>query len=314
MSDSESSVDTTGKPSKSKKSKKEKKSKKDKKSGKDGRLRGKDRERSRSPSRLRASRGSKKSASLTDMSLEEMADRVKKFGHFELDPKSGAGTLRVSKRVMGDDIDVIVEVLKRYTETQHVYFEKAFITDDIMHRIVTESLNGLRHLKSLGCYHNMLTDISINLIIATFAKKPRQLQHLDFRRNNITTQGAETLFKSLPNLQTLSQIPVYRVKRDGLNREMDLAHLDIKLPEIQILVSLLQDLRPCHIDRIDLSSNQISSSALTLLAQGIRNLEVHILNLNDNPLTDNDLDFEGKSFSSLLSFFVSILMYIQAYV
>ena len=123
MSDAESVGSGTSKKSKKdKKSKKEKKSKKDKDGGSS--RRGRDRERSRSPSRMRASSGKKATAGVGDLTMEEMADRVKKFGKLTVDEKSGAGTLDVvQKRLMPEDVDILLELFKRFTEVQHACFE-----------------------------------------------------------------------------------------------------------------------------------------------------------------------------------------------
>ena len=86
-------------------------------------------------------------------------DRVKKFGKLSIDQKTGVGTLEsVSKRLMNEDIELILEVLKRFTEIQHVRLQKCFITDDIFTKIHENGLKDLRHLKSLHLGFNMLTE------------------------------------------------------------------------------------------------------------------------------------------------------------
>jgi hypothetical protein len=128
------------------------------KKGKPGRTRGKDSERSRSPSRQRASKGAKKRQGTNDFTLEEMMDRIKKIGKFFLDPKTGVGTLEVlSKRLMNEDVELIIEIIKRYTEIQNIKLSKCFITDDIFIRIHENGLVNLRHLKSLQLPFNMLS-------------------------------------------------------------------------------------------------------------------------------------------------------------
>jgi len=254
---------------------------------------GKDRERSRSPSRLRASKGAKKKTK--DMSLEEMIDRVKKFGKLNMDAKTGVGTLEVnSKRLMGEDIGVLVDVFKRYTEVQHIRLQKCFLTDDLLERLFEGGLKGLRHLKSLWIGFNMLTERSSKFLIEKFSKLPRQLQHLDMRSNSLSEENAEELYHAFPNLQTLNEIQVYKYKRDLNNNIVDCHALQLKLPEMKILVCLLQQLgHRCHLHTLDLSNNLISAKGLKVLAEGIRLLPVQELDISYNPCTDGDLDFSG---------------------
>jgi len=262
-------------------------------SPKKSRSKGKDRERSRSPSRLRASKNAKKKTK--DMSLEEMTDRVKKFGKLNMDAKTGVGTLEVnSKRLMSEDIDVLIEVFKRYTEVQHIRLQKCFLTDDLLEKLYEGGLKGLRHLKSLWIGFNMLTERSSKFLIEKFSKLPRQIQHLDLRSNSLTEENAEELYHAFPNLQTLNEIAIYKYKRDLTNTIVDCHALQLKLPEMKILVCMLQGLGSrCHLTTLDLSNNLISAKGLKVLAEGIRLLPVQELDISFNPCTDDDLDFTG---------------------
>lgn len=288
MSDAES---VGSKESKKLKKKKSKKSKKDSKSG---RARGKDRERSRSPSRMRASSGKKSTGDVGDLTMEEMADRVKKFGKLTVDDRSGAGTLDVvQKRLMPEDVEIVLELFKRFTEVQHVKFQRCFMTDDVFRRIVMEGLVALRHLKSLVVPFNMLSDDSAKLVIEQFANRSRQLQKLDFRSNTLTEEVAESLYRSFPAIQYLHEIPIYTTKREVEVTKIDLSKKMLKVADIKILVCLLNDVHPCHIETVDLSNNNISAKALRLLAEGLRKVSMQYLDISNNPLTDGELDFTG---------------------
>lgn len=290
MSDSESDG------SHSSPSKKEKKSKKSKKKANSTKKssRGRDREKSRSPSRMRASTGKKKTATMGDLTVEEMADRIKKFGKLTIDERTGAGSLEIiQKRLMPEDVEIILELFRRFTEMQHVRFQRCFMTDDILKRIVNEGLCHLRHLKSLFLPFNMLSDSSADLIIESFAKLSRQLQHLDCRSNTFSEEKAADLYGAFPAIQTLNEIPVYRSKRDTEVTAIDLNKKSLKLADIKILVCLLQDVKPCHITHLDLSNNGITASALRLLAEGLINVSLQHIILDNNPLTDGDLDYTG---------------------
>ena len=222
-------------------------------------------------------------------------DRVKKFGKFNIDAKTGIGNLEVnSKRLLNEDVDVLVEILTRYTEVQHVRLQKCFLTDDLLERVYEGGLKGLRHLKSLHLANNLLTERSSRFVIEKFSKLPRQLQHLDFRSNSLSEENAEDLYNAFPNLQTLNEIAVYKYKRDLTNTVIDCHGLQLKLPEMKILVCLLQGLgKRCHLTTLDLSNNLISAKALNILAVGIRNVPIQELDISFNPCTDDDLDFSG---------------------
>ena len=291
MSDSESdgSKSSPLKKSKKKKSKKSKNGNSTRSSS-----RGKDRERSRSPSRMRASSGKKKQASLGDLTVEEMADRVKKFGKLTVDDRTGAGNLEIiQKRLMPEDVEILLELFRRFTELQHVRFQRCFMTDDILKRIVIEGLSHLRHLKSLFLPFNMLTDVSADLIIERFSELNRQLQNLDTRSNTFSEEKAAALYEAFPAITTLNEIPIYRSKRETSVSDLDLSKKTMKFADIKILVCLLRDLKPCHITSLDLSSNAISASALRLLAEGLTEVALQYINLDNNPMTDNELDFTG---------------------
>ena len=240
------------------------------------------------------STGKKKTTTVGDLTVEEMADRIKKFGKLIVDERTGAGSLEiVQKRLMPEDVEIILELFRRFTEMQHVRFQRCFMTDDIFTRIVNEGLCHLRHLKSLFLPFNMLSDASAALIIETFAPLSRQLQHLDCRSNTFTEKKAADLYRAFPAIQTLNEIPVYRSKRDTDVVAIDLGRKTLKLADIEILVCLLQDIKPCHITHLDLSNNAITAAALRLLAEGLTSVSLQHINLDHNPLTDGDLDFTG---------------------
>ena len=63
-------------------------------------------------------------------------DRVKKFGKLSIDQKTGQGTLEVvAKRIMSDDVDLIIEVLKRYTEGTRKTFRAPMLVKSIKQRL-----------------------------------------------------------------------------------------------------------------------------------------------------------------------------------
>ena len=222
-------------------------------------------------------------------------DRVKKFGKLSIDQKTGQGTLEVvAKRIMSDDVDLIIEVLKRYTEIQYVKLQKCFLTDDLLVKIHENGLKGLRHLKSLYLASNMLSGKSVELLVKEYSQLARQIINLDLRGNSLTEDDAEALYNAFPNVQTLNEIQMYKYKRDLTNTEIDCHSLQLKLPEMKLIVCLVQQLgRRCHLATLDVSNNLISAKALKVLAEGIRLVPVHEIDISYNPCTDDDLDFTG---------------------
>ena len=75
--------------------------------------------------------------------------------------------------------------------------------------------------------------------------------------------------------------------------KIDLSKKMLKVADIKILVCLLNDVHPCHIETVDLSNNNISAKALRLLAEGLRKVSIQYLDISNNPLTDGELDFTG---------------------
>ena len=93
-------------------------------------------------------------------------DRIRKFGKFTVDKGSGSGTLEaLNRRIMADDVVVIQEVLRRYTEVQHITFSRCFLTDDTF-KLICDSMANLRHLKVLSVPINNLSSVTVGRIIS----------------------------------------------------------------------------------------------------------------------------------------------------
>lgn len=128
-------------------------------------------------------------------------DKIVVFGNLEIDKGSGSGKLEVqNKRLMDEEMLVVMEILRRYTEIQHVIFRKCFLDDETFARIMAE-LVELRHLRTLSLVANALTSVSANLIVTNFKDRPRRIMCLDLRENLLVciliTSFSTPLFSSL---------------------------------------------------------------------------------------------------------------------
>ena len=127
---------------------------------------------------------------------------------------------------------------------------------------------------------------SLQVIVEYYSTLQRQLQNLDLRGNSLTEDNAELLYNSFPSIQLLNEIKIYQYKRDVTITEMDCNNLFLKLPEMKIIVSLLNNLKnKCHIHLLDVGNNLISAKALKVLAEGIRHVPLHELDISFNPCT-----------------------------
>ena len=263
-----------------------------------GRARGRDREKRRSGSPRRG-KVTRKVTGPQDWTREELMDRIRKFGTFKQDKSSGVGTLEaLNRRLMGDDIVVIQEVLRRYTEVQHVTFSRCFLTDDTF-KLICDGFAQLRRLRTLNAPFNSLSSASVARVIAIFDYKDqprvdRRIEEIDFRNNNLNVADGQALFDAFPTIRSLNGIKVFKYRRDPSLREMDLSDMSLRITEVKILDCLLHSLVPQHVSDISLANNKLNCKSLIVLAVGVGEVgNVRKLNISNNPVTDGNLDFTG---------------------
>jgi len=226
-------------------------------------------------------------------------DRIRKFGKFTVDKGSGSGTLEaLNRRIMADDVVVIQEVLRRYTEVQHITFSRCFLTDDTF-KLICDSMANLRHLKVLSVPFNNLSSVTVGRIISLYSyenqhRSDRRIEEIDLRNNTLSVQDGEALYRAFPTIKSLNGIKIFRHKRDTQLRDLDLSDCNLRLPEMKILDCFLHSLVPQHLANINLANNKINCKGLVVLANAIGEVgHVRTLDISNNPVTDGDLDFTG---------------------
>ena len=277
---------------------KKKKKKNKKKKGERGRSKSpssKGGGRSRSGSRGRRSKSPSKRGKNDNpikWSKEELLDKVKRIGKFNLDDRTGAGTLDIiGKRILVEEQVVLKELCRRYTEIQTISIKKNFLNDSTF-LILSESLIDLRHLRSLTISDNILTVDSIQILIDKYSKLSRKVEHLDIRNNNITgIDGLDMmakLYKAFPFVLTLNGIKVLSSKRDQANNILDCNNCRLKYTDMIIVTKLLHECP--HIDTVILSNNLIDSKGGLFLCEQFKERLYNVtkIDISFNPLTDED--------------------------
>ncbi len=77
-----------------------------------------------------------------------------------------------------------MSVMQRYTEIQHVSFNRCFLSDEIFGTICEEGLKKLRSLLNLSLVGNALSKVSLDTVARCFAT--RGLRTLDLRYHRLS--------------------------------------------------------------------------------------------------------------------------------
>jgi hypothetical protein len=232
-----------------------------------------------------------------EWSRTELLQRLQAFAKFTLDDKTGSGTVTVrDKRMLGEDVQVLLEVMRRITEIQSLTLAGCSLTDEALAQ-VSVGLGGLRHLRHLDLRSNLLTKASVDLVCRMFSKLTRKLSVLDMQFNPLTVQDGRALFNAFsPSPQAaikeLNGLPMAELMSDDLIEVLSLPDKNLRLAELGIVISLIPKIPRLH--TLDLSRNSIDSEGLNALTKVLRKAnKVSSLDLSDNPLTSEGLDFSG---------------------
>ena len=235
-----------------------------------------------------------------DWTKAELMDKINVFGTLVLDKVSGSGKLDIAnKNILDDELAVIMEILRRYSEVQHITLRKCFLTDEILLKL-EPGLNNLRHLKTLNLSFNALTSASVGKILSIFSKKQRKILNLDLRENVINDIDGTNMYKNMPGLDFLNGFDIKSIKASSSNviksdirRDiLDLSGKGIKLSEVAILCCILLDF--LHITEVDVSKNHIDCYGLKNLVNCLYKCPyVRKINLSSNPVTNNSKDISG---------------------
>ena len=90
---------------------------------------------------------------------------------------------------------MIMEILRRYTEVQHVTFRKCYLTDETFEKLIP-FLVELRHLRTLCIPQNALTSATAMSVHHNFHHKKRKILNLDIRENVLNEHDGQMLYHS----------------------------------------------------------------------------------------------------------------------
>ena len=232
----------------------------------------------------------------SEWSREELLDNVNMFANLKFDRSNGTAQFTVQNmRMMGEQLEIVLELFTRFSNIDSLTFKKCFITDDIFIDLL-EKIKGLRNPRKLIFPLNGLTGDSVKLVCKAFTttkNSKRNIDEIDFRENNIDNEDGMTLYRSFKDtIRTINGIPIQKFK-EIRNTTLDLSNKKLKLPEVGIAMGLLKDNE--HIKYVDLSYNYIDAVGAKTIANTIPLLKgVTHYKLNNNPsMTNNGEDEEG---------------------
>lgn len=226
---------------------------------------------------------------------QELIDKLNGFAHFSVDDKSGVGTISSEgRRLLSEDILVLLEIMRRVTEIQTINLSGCGLTDAIFAQILNPGLAGLRHLKELRLQSNLLGTQSVKGVISTFSKLSRKLLVLDMQFNSLGFEDGKALFAAFSgHIQELNGIPIYEILQQESGTEvLSLPDKAMRLAELGIVCGMAHTLKHCH--TINIPRNRINALGLLYLIESISDIpRVRNLDLSNNPLTNDGADFTG---------------------
>lgn len=233
---------------------------------------------------------------------QELIDKLNGFAHFSVDEKSGIATLSSEgRRLLNEDVQVLLEIMRRVTEIQTVNLSGCGLTDDVFKQLLDPGLVGLRHLRELRVQSNLLTSASVDAIVHSFSKISRKLVLLDMQFNSLVFEDGKNLFSHFASsINDLNGFPMGSIMQDASVLEvLDVSNRGLRLAELGIVCGLMEQLK--KLNTINIASNRINALGLSLFVQALRNVK-HVVNIDisHNPVTDEERDFIGVG--ALLAF------------
>ena len=131
-----------------------------------------------------------------DWGKKELFERISRIGgRFIEDKDTGICELIIiDRKILNDDVIVLLEVLRRFTETQKITLTNVGLNDTLF-TLLFPGISGLRHLKELNLQKNMLMKETVELLIQNNKNKfSKRLEVLDLRDNNSMTFEDGKLF------------------------------------------------------------------------------------------------------------------------
>ena len=245
---------------------------------------------------------------LSELTRQELMDKLRVFAKFHQDKKTGSSELIVeSKKLLGEEVEVLQEVMHRMTEIQRITIRSCGLKDEEMIGIC-KGMKSLRHLKYLDLCNNALGTDSVQLLVRLFSRLSRRLESLNLHGNStLSFKHGRMLFKGFDNIELLNQIPVRALRKvEGDAKQLVLQRLNIEELELGI-VSVMLEKMP-QVEELNLTENRIDAAGLRRVVKLVEGCPTIVrLNLNENPLLENmdpaaasDIDESGVR--SLLAF------------
>lgn len=227
----------------------------------------------------------------SEWSKQELVSKLKKFAKFHQDKKTGVGELIIEgKRILEDDLTVVTETLRRYTEIQIVQLNNCSLSDDTFNPICVK-LMGLRHLKKLMLTQNLLTGHAVDAVVAALSQAPRAPELISLKNNPLAFEDGERLFEGFPQIPNLNSIEVAKVLAEK-SPQLVLEGLNLKLPEIGIVCSMIKVMP--FIKELHLARNGMNSKALHRLMDNVMEMKnIEFVDFSYNPVTNEGTDFSG---------------------
>jgi hypothetical protein len=242
-------------------------------------------------------------------SRQELMDKLNSFAHFAADPKTGVSTLSVDgKRILNEEISVLLEIMRRVTEIQAISFVGCGLTDEGFSQLL-KGMTGLRHLKELRLRSNLLTGLTAQSIVKSFAKLSRKLVVLDLQLNSLLFDDGKLLYYAFAHhLQELNGMPLGVFKaEENLLEVLNLENKGLRLAELGVVCAMLPSLK--RVRTVVLARNLVGSEGLRQLVGALQTRDCrHIasLDLSHNPFTDEGGGGGGGSdwtgFKALVAF------------
>lgn len=228
-------------------------------------------------------------------SRQELIDKLNGFAHFNVDDKSGTASVSAEgRRLLSEDVQVLLEIMRRVTEIQSVNLSSCGLTDDVFLQLLDPGLVGLRHLKELRLQSNLLSSSSVGSIVHSFSKISRKLVVLDLQFNSLIFGDGKILFNAFSNsIGELNGFAIGRLLQDSSGLEvLDVSNKAIRQAELGIVCGLLHQLNRLH--TLNLANNRVTAQGLLLLIDELK-LVRHVthIDISNNPVTDGDKDFTG---------------------
>jgi len=228
-------------------------------------------------------------------SRQELIDKLNGFAHFNIDDKNGIGTLSSEgRRLLSEDVQVLLEIMRRVTEIQTVNLSSCGLTDEVFGQLLNPGLVGLRHLKELRLQSNLLSSVSVLGIVNSFSKLSRKLELLDLQFNSLIFEDGSNMYAAFSNSITeLNGFPIGKMLQEASVHEvLDVSGKAMRLAELGIVCRLMQQLKKLH--TVNLANNRISALGLNELIAALKDVK-HItsIDISGNPATDDGKDFTG---------------------